>query len=218
MTVHAKKTISQVHQTSISMSNSSAKLILVRHGQSTYNKQNRFTGWKNPSLSAQGKIEAIEAGLKLKSIKIDIAYTSTLLRARQTLKLMLKMMKATKIPIVISENLNERSYGELEGLNKTETTAKYGIIKVQRWRRSYDIRPPGGESLKDTAARVITYFESEISPQIKSGKTVLVVAHGNSLRALIMYIEKLNPAEIIAIEIPTGVPRIYQWQTDSGWV
>lgn len=192
-------------------------LILVRHGQSTFNKQNRFTGWQDPGLSVEGKTEAAHVGRMLRSTKLDIAYTSSLRRARLTLKLILKMMDSPDVPIISSTALNERCYGKLEGLSKLETIAKYGAAKVQQWRRSYATRPPGGESLKDTAARVINYFEKVILPEIKSGKTVLVVAHGNSLRALIMHIENLSPSEITAIEIPTCDPRIYTWKSASGW-
>jgi 2,3-bisphosphoglycerate-dependent phosphoglycerate mutase len=186
-------------------------LLLVRHGQSLYNQQNRFTGWQDPDLSAQGIAEAVSLGHKLSGWKPDIAFTSTLIRAAHTLTILLKTLGGPNIPIIKSQDLNERCYGALEGLNKEETTMKYGIEKVQRWRRSYTVRPPGGESLKDTAARVIPYFEKMIKPELIVGKNVLVVAHGNSLRALAMHLEKLSEKAVVALEIPTCVPLKYDF-------
>lgn len=186
-----------------------AKLFLVRHGQSLWNLENRFTGWQDIDITETGIEEAKKAGIALKGQKINIAFTSALIRAQHTLTIILDEMGEKKIPIVIDKALNERSYGNLEGLNKAETALKYGDEQVHIWRRSYDVEPPGGESLKDTYNRVIPYYESKIAPLLKQGEEVLIVAHGNSLRALIMYLEHLSPEEILEREIATGIPLTY---------
>ncbi|MGU3375184.1 2,3-bisphosphoglycerate-dependent phosphoglycerate mutase [Chryseobacterium sp. M5A1_1a] len=185
------------------------KLFLVRHGQSLWNLENRFTGWQDIDITEVGIEEAKNAGIALKKEKIDIAFTSVLIRAKHTLFIILDEIGKPNTPIIIDKALNERSYGNLEGLNKAETAQKYGDEQVYTWRRSYDVVPPGGESLKDTYNRVIPYFEKEIAPLLKKEKNVLIVAHGNSLRALIMYLEHLSPDEILEREIATGVPITY---------
>jgi len=187
------------------------KLFLVRHGQSQWNLENCFTGWQNIDITALGQQEARQAGKALTNESIDIAFTSTLIRAQHTLQIILDEIGKPNIPIVVDAALNERSYGNLEGLNKDETAEKYGAEQVHIWRRSFDVAPPGGESLKDTYDRVIPYFENFIQPELDAGKNVLMVAHGNSLRALIMYLEHLTPAQILEREIATGDPITYQW-------
>jgi len=187
------------------------KLFLVRHGQSQWNLENCFTGWQNIDITALGQQEARQAGKALTNESIDIAFTSTLIRAQHTLQIILDEIGKPNIPIVVDAALNERSYGNLEGLNKDETAEKYGAEQVHIWRRSFDVAPPGGESLKDTYDRVIPYFENFIQPELDAGKNVLMVAHGNSLRALIMYLEHLNPVQILEREIATGDPITYQW-------
>lgn len=189
-------------------------LITVRHGQSLWNLENRFTGWTDIDLSPKGIEEANEAGEKLKGYKFDIAFTSVLIRAKRTLDIILNIIKQTDIPIEYDKALNERMYGDLQGLNKDETREKFGAEQVHLWRRSYDIAPPGGESLKDTAARVIPYWESKIVPELKAGKNVLISAHGNSLRALVKFLENLSDDEIVKTEIPTGVPKLYVLDKD----
>lgn len=184
-------------------------LILVRHGQSQWNLENRFTGWKDIDLTDRGKEEAFQAGLQLREEKIDVMFTSTLKRAQHTLQIIRKVCGLEQVPVYSDIALNERSYGDLEGLDKAETAKKFGEKQVYIWRRSYDVAPPGGESLKDTYDRTIPYFESHILPLLSEGKNVLVVAHGNSLRSLIMYLEKLGPEEIVKREIATGVPLKY---------
>ncbi|RFS20501.1 2,3-bisphosphoglycerate-dependent phosphoglycerate mutase [Chitinophaga silvatica] len=187
-----------------------ATLYLIRHGQSQWNLENRFTGWKDIDLSPTGVEVAIKAGDELKGEKIDIAFTSTLIRAQHTLDIVLKECGLEDIPVFKDAALNERAYGDLEGLNKAETAKKFGDEQVHIWRRSFDVAPPGGESLKDTYNRVIPYFVNTILPYLKDGKDVLIVAHGNSLRALEMFLEKLSPEEIVKKEIATGVPTEYQ--------
>jgi 2,3-bisphosphoglycerate-dependent phosphoglycerate mutase len=186
-----------------------AQLILVRHGQSTYNLENRFTGNLDVPLTPLGEEEAHSAGKKLINFRFDIAYTSMLLRAWETLQIILEEIKQTDIPIIKNASLNERMYGSLQGLNKAETALKYGDAQVEQWRRSYDVRPPDGESLHDTYNRTVPYYQQEIEPKIKAGKNVLIVAHGNSLRALKMYLENLNAEDILKVNIPTGTPRMY---------
>ncbi|MNJ95554.1 2,3-bisphosphoglycerate-dependent phosphoglycerate mutase [compost metagenome] len=186
-----------------------ATLILLRHGQSLWNLENRFTGWKDIDITKTGEEEALHAGELLKNEKIDIAFTSTLKRAQHTLNIILKVCGIENIPVIKDKQLNERCYGSLEGLNKSDTALKYGLDQVMIWRRSYDIAPPGGESLKDTAERVLPYYHKSIVPQLMEGKTVLVVAHGNSLRALMMFLEHLSPQEIINTELTTGIPKKY---------
>jgi 2,3-bisphosphoglycerate-dependent phosphoglycerate mutase len=185
------------------------KLFLVRHGQSLWNLENRFTGWHDIDITEEGIEEAKKAGIALKKERIDIAFTSALIRAQHTLTIILEETGNTQIPVIMDKALNERSYGNLEGLNKAETAQKYGDEQVHTWRRSYDVVPPGGESLKDTYNRVVPYFESKIVPLLKQEKNVLIVAHGNSLRALIMYLEHLSPEEILEREIATGFPLTY---------
>jgi|TARA_A100001391_G_scaffold160458_1_gene119116 2,3-bisphosphoglycerate-dependent phosphoglycerate mutase len=186
-------------------------LILVRHGQSEWNLKNLFTGWKNPGLTDLGIGEAKKAGQALKSRGTvpDAYFTSALTRAQRTLDLMLEEMEITDLTIVRNHKLNERDYGDLSGLNKDDAREKWGEEQVHIWRRSYDVPPPGGESLKDTAARVLPYYEAEIAPLVKAGKTVLVTAHGNSLRALVMKLEGLDEEAILKREIATGAPIIY---------
>lgn len=187
-----------------------AYLIMVRHGQSQWNLENRFTGWKDVDITEQGRKEAQLAGKLLKEEVFEKAFTSTLKRAQHTLSIILEESTRRDLPVIISSALNERSYGQLEGLNKLETALKYGEQQVHIWRRSYDVAPPGGESLKDTADRVIVYFKEQIAPLLQKGKNILVVAHGNSLRALKMYLEQLSPEQISEIEIPTGIPLKYE--------
>lgn len=187
-----------------------AILVLVRHGQSLWNLENRFTGWKDVDITEKGEEEAHLAGKLLKNQPFDRAFTSTLKRAQRTLSIILKDSDQQHLPVMISTALNERSYGKLEGLNKAETAAKYGEEQVHLWRRSYDVRPPGGESLQDTAQRVINYFQEQIVPLLKEGKNVLIVAHGNSLRALVMHLQGYDPEKIATIEIPTGAPLKYE--------
>jgi len=187
-----------------------AQLVIFRHGQSVWNLENKFTGWVDVELTEKGVEEAKSAGLKLKGFKFDLAYASSLQRAQKTLALALEQSGQSGIPVTYNQALNERMYGDLQGLNKADTAVKYGEEQVKIWRRSFDIAPPNGESLKDTAARVIPYFESEILPKLKAGKNIVIAAHGNSLRALIMYLEKMTPAQILEFEIGTAVPRLYE--------
>lgn len=187
-----------------------AQLIIFRHGQSTWNLENKFTGWVDVELSPKGVEEAKNAGAKLKGYAFDYAYASDLKRAQNTLNLALETAGHSPIQPTYNQALNERMYGDLQGLNKEETAKKYGDEQVKIWRRSYDVPPPNGESLKDTAARVIPYFENEIIPKLKSGKNVVIAAHGNSLRALIMYLEKMTPEQILEFEIGTAQPRLYE--------
>ena len=186
-------------------------LILIRHGQSEWNQKNLFTGWKDPKLTHQGINEAVEAGksLKAEDMNFDIMFTSDLFRAQETGRLILKEMDQTDIPFVKHQSLNERNYGDLAGLNKDDARERWGEEQVHIWRRSFDIPPPGGESLKNTAERVLPYFESEIMPKINEGLNVLIAAHGNSLRALVMQLENIGPEEIVKLEIATGDPLIY---------
>jgi len=187
-----------------------AILVMFRHGQSVWNLENKFTGWIDVELSPKGIEEAKAAGEKLKGLHFDYAYSSVLRRAQDTLTIALETAGISGVPTEYDKALNERMYGDLQGLNKAETAAKFGDEQVHIWRRSYDIAPPNGESLKDTAARVIPYFEAEIAPKLKAGKNVVIAAHGNSLRALIMFLEKMTPEEILKFEIGTGIPREYK--------
>jgi 2,3-bisphosphoglycerate-dependent phosphoglycerate mutase len=188
-----------------------AKLVLLRHGESQWNLENRFTGWVDVPLSPKGEQEARAAGQKLAGTKFDRAYTSVLKRAIDTLAIVLEVIGQTGLPIEKDKALNERMYGELQGLNKTETAQKYGEQQVKIWRRSYDTRPPGGESLKDTADRVLPYYEQHIRPQILAGKNILIAAHGNSLRALVMQLDKLSREAVLELNIPTGAPLLYEF-------
>lgn len=187
-----------------------AQLVIFRHGQSVWNLENKFTGWVDVELSPKGIEEAKNAGVKLKGYTFDYAYASDLQRAQKTLALALASAEHKAITPVHHQALNERMYGDLQGLDKGETAKKYGDEQVKIWRRSFDIAPPNGESLKDTAARVIPYFESEIAPKLKAGKNVVIAAHGNSLRALIMHLEKMTPEQILEFEIGTAQPRLYE--------
>jgi len=192
-------------------------LVLVRHGQSEWNLKNLFTGWKDPDLTEQGIAEANEAARKLRAqgLTFDIAFTSVLRRAQHTLDLILAEIGQTGIPVKEHMALNERDYGDLSGLNKDDARKKWGEEQVHVWRRSYDIAPPGGESLKDTLARTLPYYVQEILPCVLRGQRTLVVAHGNSLRALIMVLERLSPKEILARELATGAPVIYRLNPDA---
>jgi 2,3-bisphosphoglycerate-dependent phosphoglycerate mutase len=192
-------------------------LVLVRHGQSEWNLKNLFTGWKDPGLTDKGIAEAKAGGerLKRKGLKFDIAYTSVLTRAQHTLDLMLAALGQTGLKTIKDQALNERDYGDLTGLNKDEARKKWGEEQVHVWRRSYDVPPPGGESLKDTLARALPYYMVHIQPDVLSGKSVLVSAHGNSLRALIMALEGLTPEQILKRELKTGVPIVYRLKADS---
>ena len=187
-------------------------LVLVRHGQSEWNKKNLFTGWRDVELTEQGRTEAREAGelMKAAGLEFDMAFTSALKRAQETNRLALEALGQSGIPVVENEALNERDYGDLAGLNKDDAREKWGEEQVHIWRRSFDVPPPGGESLKMTAERVLPYFEAEILPKVLGGKRVLVAAHGNSLRALVMRLDKLGPDEIVEVNIATGVPIAYE--------
>jgi 2,3-bisphosphoglycerate-dependent phosphoglycerate mutase len=210
----------------------SAKLILLRHGQSVWNKKNLFTGWVDIPLSEEGVKEALSAGEKIQNIPIDVVYTSTLMRAQMTVPLALLKHSSGKIPVFIHEDdkwskvysekaqqdlipvyqssaLNERMYGQLQGLNKAETAEKYGAEQVNLWRRSFDVRPPEGESLAMTAERTLPYFSKEVLPQLQNEKNVLISAHGNSLRSIVMSLENLSKEEVVSLEIPTGNPLVY---------
>ena len=186
------------------------KLILLRHGESQWNLENRFTGWIDIPLTEKGKKEAYEIGKSLKDIPIDIAFTSVLIRAIDTLDEALRGAEQDLVTIVKDAALNERMYGDLQGLNKAETAKKYGADQVKIWRRSYDVAPPGGESLKDNAARTLPYFDEHILPLVKQGKNVLISAHGNSLRAIVMELDKLSKEEVLELNIPNAVPIVYE--------
>lgn len=191
-------------------------LVLVRHGQSQWNLENKFTGWVDVPLTELGEKEAHRAGSHLKGYKFDIAFTSELQRAQKTLAVILQEIGQTDLPIIKDKALNERHYGDLQGLDKTETAKKYGDEQVKIWRRSYDIAPPGqgGESLKDTAARTLPYFNSRIVSLLKQGKNVLVAAHGNSLRSIVMDLEKLTREQVLELNLDTAVPRVYEMDKD----
>jgi 2,3-bisphosphoglycerate-dependent phosphoglycerate mutase len=192
-------------------------LVLVRHGQSEWNLKNLFTGWRDVGLTDQGMAEARQAGQKLKErgFQFDVAYTSALRRAQDTLKIMLKELGQSDLPTTADQALNERDYGDLTGLNKDDARKKWGEEQVHIWRRSYDVAPPGGESLKDTLARSLPYYMKHIQPDVLAGKRVLVSAHGNSIRSLIMAIEGLSPEQILKRELDTGVPVVYRLGADS---
>ena len=193
-----------------------SSLILIRHGQSLWNAANRFTGWTDIDLSPEGEEEAAEAGMKLAGNLIDRVHTSDLIRAQRTAEIILKLNEVSgDVPTRYDECLNERHYGSLQGLNKAETAEKHGAEQVRIWRRSFDVAPPGGESLEMTAARTIPYFVEEIVPDLEQGLNVLVSAHGNSLRSIVMHIEAITPEEIISLEIPTGVPLFYTYAEGS---
>ncbi|HJU04920.1 MAG TPA: 2,3-bisphosphoglycerate-dependent phosphoglycerate mutase [Nitrospiraceae bacterium] len=193
------------------------RLVLLRHGESQWNLENRFTGWVDVPLSPRGEEEARLAGSKLKGYRFDRAFASVLTRAIETLRIVLEVIGQTSIPVEKDQALNERMYGELQGLNKTETAQKYGEQQVKLWRRGYDIRPPGGESLKDTAERVLPYYEQHIRPHVTARETVLIAAHGNSLRALAMHLEQLTREQVLELNIPTGAPLLYEFD-DKGTI
>ncbi len=192
-------------------------LILVRHGESEWNLKNLFTGWRNPDLTEKGIGEARATGRRLRAAgyRPDVYFTSALKRAQHTLDLILDELGVTEVTITRSKLLNERDYGDLSGLNKDDARKKWGEEQVHIWRRSFDVPPPGGESLKDTAARTLPYYEAAIVPALKAGKTVLVAAHGNSLRSIVMAIEGLTPEQILKRELATGEPVIYRIGDDG---
>ncbi len=192
-------------------------LVLVRHGQSEWNLENLFTGWRDVDLSEQGVAEARAAGRKLaaQGFRFDVAFTSVLRRAQRTLDLMLEELGQTGIPVFEDQALNERDYGDLVGLNKDDARRRWGDEQVLVWRRSYDVAPPGGESLRDTAARVLPYYIQEMLPRVLRGDRVLVSAHGNSLRALVMVLDRHTPASIVKLNLETGVPMVYRLNADS---
>ena len=190
-------------------------LILLRHGQSQWNLENRFTGWVDVPLSSKGEEEARAAGDKLRGRHIDVLLTSVLRRAIDTATLALDAAGIAGVPTERDEALNERMYGDLQGKNKAEAAAEFGADQVKIWRRSYDVRPPGGESLADTAARVLPYWESHVLPALRAGKNVLIAAHGNSLRALVMHLDGLTHAQVLELEIPTGRPLLYDIDADG---
>lgn len=192
-----------------------ARLVLLRHGESQWNLENRFTGWVDVPLSPKGIEEAKSAGEKLRTFSFDRAFTSVLTRANETLRIVLETIGQTDIPIEKDKALNERMYGDLQGLNKAETAKKYGDEQVKIWRRSYDVKPPGGESLKDTAERALPYYEKMIKPHLLKGETIIIAAHGNSLRALVMELDQLSKAEVLELNIPTGVPLLYEFDASG---
>jgi 2,3-bisphosphoglycerate-dependent phosphoglycerate mutase len=195
----------------------SGTLVLVRHGQSDWNLKNLFTGWRDPDLTELGVTEATTGGKALAEtgIKFDIAYTSALKRAQNTCQIILDCVGQSDLETIRDEALNERDYGDLSGLNKDDARAKWGEEQVHVWRRSYDVPPPGGESLKDTGARVWPYYMTDILPQVLAGKTVLVAAHGNSLRSLLMVLDRLDRDKILGVNLATGVPMVYKLNADS---
>ena len=191
-------------------------LVLIRHGQSLWNAENRFTGWTDIDLSKKGEKEAKEAGKKLENVAFDVVHTSALMRAQRTAEIIIKHNKISQdIPTYKDERLNERHYGSLQGLNKTETAEKYGAEQVHIWRRSFDISPPDGESLKMTAERTLPYFKEDVLEHLDEGKNVLISAHGNSLRSIVMYIENISKEDIVKLEIQTGVPRTYEYENNT---
>ncbi|MGV1837385.1 2,3-bisphosphoglycerate-dependent phosphoglycerate mutase [Rhizobium rhizogenes] len=195
----------------------SGTLVLVRHGQSDWNLKNLFTGWKDPDLTALGVEEAKTGGKALADygVKYDIAFTSVLTRAQHTLKIILDEVGQPGLETIKDQALNERDYGDLSGLNKDDARAKWGEEQVHIWRRSYDVPPPGGESLRDTGARVWPYYLTEILPRVLAGQKVLVAAHGNSLRSLVMVLDRLTKEQILALNLATGVPMVYKLNADS---
>lgn len=193
-------------------------LVLIRHGQSLWNAQNRFTGWTNIDLSEKGEGEAKEAGERLANVKFDVVHTSALMRAQRTAEIIIRYNKISgEVPTYSDERLNERHYGSLQGLNKIETAEKYGAEQVHIWRRSFDIAPPGpdGESLEMTAERTLPYFKNNVMKHLDEGKNVLISAHGNSLRSIVMFIENISKEDIVKLEIQTGVPRTYEYKDNN---
>jgi 2,3-bisphosphoglycerate-dependent phosphoglycerate mutase len=205
------------HKSITKLKMKSRNLILVRHGQSEWNAKNLFTGWKDPGLTDQGVSEAKNAGKLIleQNIEFDAMYTSMLSRAQKTGDIILGILNHKEIPIIKNEALNERHYGSLAGLNKDDARKKWGEEQVHIWRRSFDMQPPDGESLKDTADRVLPYFEAEIMPKVISGLSILIAAHGNSLRALIMKLDSISSEDIVKLEIPTGAPIQYEFTSDG---
>ena len=195
----------------------SSYLVLVRHGQSEWNEKNLFTGWKDPKLTSRGVDEAIKAGKELKEAgySFDKMFTSDLFRAQDTGRIILEQMDIPSIEVIKDVSLNERNYGDLAGLNKDEARKKWGEDQVHIWRRSFDVPPPGGESLKDTAERVLPYYKENIIPELIEGLNILVTAHGNSLRALVMELEEISSEEIVELEISTGVPLVYKFEENK---
>ena len=191
-----------------------ALLVLIRHGESQWNLENRFTGWVDVPLTEKGRQEARRAGEKIRNLHFDKAYTSVLERAIDTLDIVLQTIGQSGIPVSYDQALNERHYGDLQGLNKAETAEKYGKEQVHLWRRSYDVAPPGGESLKDTAARTLPYFETHILADLRAGQNILVSAHGNSLRSIVMHLDKLTREQVLELNIATGVPIVYEFGPD----
>jgi 2,3-bisphosphoglycerate-dependent phosphoglycerate mutase len=189
-------------------------LALVRHGQSLWNLENRFTGWVDVPLTPKGEEEARRAGERLAGISFDVAYTSSLTRAQETLRI-IQETAGFDLPVIRDQALNERHYGDLQGLNKADTAERYGDEQVHIWRRSYATPPPNGEALKDTAARTLPFFERAILGDIKQGKDVLVVAHGNSNRSIVMRLDELSEEEVLALELGTGVPLVYDLAEDG---
>ena len=194
-----------------------ATLVLLRHGESQWNLENRFTGWVDVLLSPKGEEEARQAGEKLKAANVhfDMVFTSILQRAHRTMEIALEVLGQQGIPVEKDQALNERHYGDLQGLNKAETAKKFGDEQVHIWRRSYDIAPPGGESLKDTAARTLPYYEAKILPMVKAGKNILVAAHGNSLRSLVMHLDQLTREQVLELNLGTGVPIVYELDAEG---
>ena len=190
-------------------------LVLLRHGQSQWNLENRFTGWVDVPLTHKGEEEARQAGEKMKAVQLqfDTTFTSVLQRAIRTLELALDVLGQSDLPVEQDQALNERHYGDLQGLNKAETAQKFGDEQVRLWRRSYDVPPPGGESLENTAARTLPYLKDKILPTIQAGQNVLVTAHGNSLRSIIMHLDQLSREEVLSLELGTGVPVVYDLDT-----
>lgn len=187
-----------------------SRLVLLRHGESQWNLENRFTGWVDVPLSTKGIEEAKAAGEKLRGYTFDRAFSSVLIRANETLRIVLEVVGQTQIPVEKDKALNERMYGDLQGLDKAETAKKFGDEQVKIWRRSFDVRPPGGESLQDTAERVLPYYEARIKPFLAKGETILIAAHGNSLRALVMQLDQLTREQVLELNIPTGAPLCYE--------
>ena len=192
-------------------------LVLVRHGQSAWNLENLFTGWRDPDLTPKGIDEARDAGRRIKDLGVafDVAFTSALVRAQNTLTLVLGELGQPGVPTIADQALNERDYGDLAGLNKDDARKRWGEEQVHIWRRSYDVSPPGGESLRDTVARTLPYYCQEILPRVLRGENALVAAHGNSLRALVMVLDRLTPKTIPGVELATGVPLVYRLRADS---
>jgi 2,3-bisphosphoglycerate-dependent phosphoglycerate mutase len=190
-------------------------IVLLRHGESQWNLENRFTGWVDIPLTDKGREEARLAGQKLKNISFDHGFTSVLIRAIESLQIALLAAAQPHVPVDKDAALNERNYGDLQGLNKDETAQKFGAEQVHLWRRSYDVRPPGGESLQDTAERTLPYFNSNIMPLAMSGKNALVCAHGNSLRSIVMALDDLSKEEVVALNLATGIPIVYEIDTSG---